>query len=72
MRRQAFRHKLHVVGRALPQKPAFAEQVMHLKRVTGVQPDRAQIDGEPTRLSVKAVKIHHDNDYARKVVGCLL
>jgi hypothetical protein len=71
MRRKAFGRELNVILGALPQKPAFAEQVMNLKRMTRVQPDRAQIDVDPARLHMKAVKIHHDDDYARKIVSRL-
>lgn len=44
---------------------------MDLKRMTRVQTHRAQIDAEPAGLNVKAVKIHHDDDYAREIIACL-
>ena len=71
MSRQALRQQLHIIPGTLPQKPAFAEQVMNLKRMARVQSDRGQIDAEPARLDVKAIKIHNNDDYAGEIIACL-
>src|SRR5215470_5686757 len=71
MRRKAFWDEFHVIPGTLPQKTAFAKQVMNLKRMTRVQADRTQIYARPTRLSVKTVEIHDDDNYVRKIVSCL-
>ena len=63
MRREAFRRKLHVIPGTVPRILTVTEQIMHPERLISLQPKRTEVEINPSRLRVDAIKIHDDDDY---------
>src|SRR5690242_16082418 len=68
---QAERRQLDICARTLPEKASTAQQILRFERPAGIDPERLQIERQPSRLRMRPIEIDHHDDHIRQIFRCL-
>jgi hypothetical protein len=61
--------KFNVVLRSLPQVARIAQQIMHLVRLMGGEPQPLQPEFYPAGVCMVGIEVHHHHDHVSSVLG---